>query len=839
MGQKLPDRISPTLLSRAPSYFSDSINTRDYILEMPSGFALSWRDVIAKPVGRDIWILRVPPASVKELISSGIPFRYIDELARPVPESGVLSYDMAVNRINKIWDEYPSLQGQGQVVSVKENRMDSADIDLLKRYLPSPNASATGETHATVMTTLIAGAGLSSYKGRGVAPEAFYSSSDFFSVLPDEASYYSGNGIEVQNHSYGAGIQNFYGINARAFDNSVNENERLLHVFSAGNSGTAGPAQGLYAPVRGYANITGNMKMAKNVFLVGAMDQRGNVPAASSKGPLYDGRIAPHVVAFGEDGSSGAAALASGVSLLMQQRYKQIHGLPASSAILRAALINSADDIGNKGPDYASGFGRMNGYEALKTIEEDRILQGSLASGDLKEFVIDVPGGIRELKFTLTWTDPAADAGAPKGMINDLDIELVAPGGELLLPWVLSIFPHPDSLSKAAARKADTLNVVEQITVDDPLPGQYIVRVRARQLVTASQDFYVAYNVSIDNEFSWDFPQANDVLVSGSNVILQWHGGSGLRGVLEQSRNGGTWELVSGDVNLADGSYSVQLDNNAYELSFRMQAGADIYTSSTALVAPDLVTEFAFVCDSTILNYWDKVTAASGYRLYRLNDDSMKLVAATEDTSVLVSRPGSEYFAVSSVINGRESFRGPASSYIFRRVGCYIDNFLADLLPDNTVRLSLELGTDFQVARIDFRKPSAGNRLVTTVALPSAGTITVFDENLQQGVNIYEVEVYLSDGRVIRSSRETVYYLGGKAHVLYPNPVMRGQDIFLLTDDPDEQMVFVYDNNGKILVHEVVVERNQRISTRNLPAGMYHLRVVSAGGSEHHRFIVL
>jgi hypothetical protein len=547
------------------------------------------------------------------------------------------------------------------------------------------------------------------------------------------------------------------------------------------------------------------------------------------------------VVAFGEDGSSGAAALASGVSLLLQQEYKKLNGLPAPSALIRAVLINSADDTGNEGPDYVAGFGRMNAYGALRTIQENRLLKGELSGMESREFQINVPVNSRELKLTLTWADPAAESGAAKSMINDLDLELIAPGGEVIAPWILSIFPNADSLAKPSRRGVDTLNIIEQVSLQDPAPGVYVVRVKARQLKTAAQDFHVAYALRGQDIFEWDFPQADDVMVSGEEVSLLWNEsfGAGVSGVLEQRIDGGAWELVSGNVDLNTGVWKYQLDPGAYELEFRMRIGAQEYMSGKALVAPDLINQFAFVCDTTILNYWASMPGASSYKLYRLDDDSMKNVASTTDTFALVQRQGSEYFSVASVVNGRESFRGGASSFIFMGTGCYIDNFLVDLLPDNTARLQLDLGSDFHVERVEFRKQSAGGKILFTSNSPTAGIITTFDDTLHQGLNIYQVYVHLSDGSVIKSREETVYYLGGKQYLLYPNPVIRGQDIFLLTEQPDDQQGVIYDVAGRVLLRFTIEERNQRVPVSSFPAGYYLMRIFSGAGTEVLRFLVL
>jgi hypothetical protein len=67
--------------------------------------------------------------------------------------------------------------------------------------------------------------------------------------------------------------------------------------MSAGNVGESFATDGKYANIPGYANLTGNFKMAKNIITVGAIDPKENIPPQSSAGPLYDGRIAPQLTA--------------------------------------------------------------------------------------------------------------------------------------------------------------------------------------------------------------------------------------------------------------------------------------------------------------------------------------------------------------------------------------------------------------------------------------------------------------------------------------------------------------------------------------------------------------
>jgi hypothetical protein len=840
VAQKLPTRISPALQSKSADYYLDSVSTFTYLVETANVEEIRFPGLKSRHLGWGVHAVSTSPAVLWKFMSSSVPYQFIDEQLRPVTEGGVLNYDMSANRITKAWHQFPGLKGEGQTVSVKENRMDTNDIDLLKRFVPSPAISPVGETHATVMTTLIAGAGNSFYTGRGVASKAKYSSSDFITVLPDTITYYTGLGIRVQNHSYGTGIQNFYGINARAFDLSSAAIPELIHVFSSGNSGNQASGQGVYAGISGLANITGNMKMAKNVLLVGAMDSAGIVPVLSSKGPLYDGRLAPHVVAFGEDGTSGAAALASGVSLLIQQLHASANSnrYPLAS-LTKAILANSADDIYTPGPDYTSGFGKMNAAAAIQTVMDNRFFAGEIDAASERDFSINVPAGAAELKVTLSWTDPAAAAGASKALLNDIDLKVLAPGGSVTDPWVLSIYPTTDSLLKSAERKRDSLNNIEQVSIEFPAEGSYTIRVLSGILRTPAQAFSIAYQVKLKDQFDWDFPKNNDVLISGNRVLARWSSTISGNGSLEISRNNGPWETLTNNLPLAEGSHPVQLADSAFEMKLRVRAGSASFETGPVLVAPVLQNRFGYVCDTVILNYWNKVKQASAYRLYRINYDSMQPLVLTSDTSAAVPRAGSSYFAVAPIINGREAFRGPAIDYTKQNVGCYINNFLVDLQVDETAKLNLSLGSLYNVKKIEFRKISENNKLIFSQDSPQGTAISFVDNDPHKGLNTYQALVYLNDGTIVYSNLETIYFLNDKAHIVFPNPVTRGTDVSIVSEQPDDETALIYDNQGRLLVNMIITDKVQKLPTSAFPAGMYHLRILSRDKpAVHYSFIV-
>ncbi|MEQ9165157.1 MAG: S8 family serine peptidase, partial [Fulvivirga sp.] len=387
-------------------------------------------------------------------------------------ETRVLDMNLNPNRINAIHAQYPTLDGQSIVVSIKEQAFNDTDIDLVGRTVDSDLKSPDLDNHATEMATIIAGAGNSFVTGRGVAKQAKITSSNFENVFPDENTDYQELNVSVQNHSYGTEIENLYGTKAMGFDQSANDNKQLLHVFSSGNQGEATSESGDYSGIAGYANLTGNFKMAKNVLVVGSVDTVNNVHFFVSVGPAYDGRIKPEVVAYSAVGSSNSAALVSGLTALVQEKYLEMNGVLPTSALVKSVLINTADDIGTADPDFKTGYGNVNGIKSIEAIASGQHFESTVSQGESQGFNIDLPANVSQLKITLVWNDPAAEVNASKALVNDLDLTVKSDEGTYQ-PWVLDASASKESLALPAQKGADHTNNIEQVVVDNPAEGSY------------------------------------------------------------------------------------------------------------------------------------------------------------------------------------------------------------------------------------------------------------------------------------------------------------------------------------------------------------------------------
>lgn len=236
----------------------------------------------------------------------------------------------------------------------------------------------------------------------------------------------------------------------------------------------------------------------------------------SGCGPTDDGRIKPDVVAVGQadpavrayglvtpdatgnyttnyDGTSFSAPLVTaGLGLCLQRRGQLFPNLDPAvdawrSSTLKALAIHTADDVLNPGPDYQSGWGLFNAVLAVEQIELDaqdgrgtHLKELELAVGVTNSWRIDLDGS--PFKATMAWSDPP---GVPTGyaddptpmLVNNLDLWIETEDGtQVFRPWILD----PDLQNEQESNRnafavtgIDDRNNVEQVYIENPIPGRY------------------------------------------------------------------------------------------------------------------------------------------------------------------------------------------------------------------------------------------------------------------------------------------------------------------------------------------------------------------------------
>lgn len=779
------------------------------------------------------------------LIPSGL-VDFIDAVRIPFEETAINGFDNSVNTINLVHDRLPSINGNGLVFSVKEDALDSTDIDFKGRYIASGISSQNQSSHASIMATIIGGAGNTYYTAKGAAWNAGISSSDFKTLLPDNDEDYSRLNISVQNHSYGTGIENYYGADAASYDASTQKFQSLVHVFSAGNSGEQISRDGKYSGIPGFANLSGSFKMAKNIITVAAIDSFYNSSSRSSKGPSYDGRIKPELVAFGQDGSSGASAIVSGIALLLQNANREAHDSLPPSSLVKAILLNTADDISNKGIDYTTGFGNVNAFRALQAMKNNTFFTGVSRPGSIESFVINVPDNVKQVKVLLCWNDIPAVANAISALVNDLDLtvkEIIS--GDTWQPWVLNHYPHEDSLKQFAVRKKDTINNVEQVTIDLPASGQYQINIANRRLLSEYQRFSVSYHIDTLNAFSWTYPTASDKLIAGSQIVFRWNNTFGMETAFLQCSydSGMNWKSIADNINLLKGYHSWNAPDSFTTALFRMNINNNLYYSDTISISEMLLPKVGFHCNDSVLLYWPQPDNIDKFIVYRLGEKYMEEIARLQDSFYLfsVADHSSLHYAIAPLhgenLTGHRSF---GFNYTTQGSGCYINSFLTDLLSADVSAIRLILGNLYNVTNITLEKFSNSDFIsFRSINSPVLMDYIWHDSSLTKGMNTYRVKILLSNGKIIYSSPETIYSFKNSTFLVFPNPLQRRQLLTIASDDPEDLECIIFNAQGIPILNKKLVEQIEKISMQTFSAGIYFYIIRRKGKIEHTGKIVL
>jgi PGF-pre-PGF domain-containing protein len=274
-------------------------------------------------------------------------------------------------------------------------------------------------------------------------------------------------------------------------------------------------------------------------------NNREGMAAFSSRGPTNDNRTKPDLVAPGTfiastrssqttgagwgiidnnylymGGTSMSTPIVAGAAALIRQYYTDIEGLEnPSAALIKATLINGARDMtpGQYGtgnyqeiegrPDYSQGWGRIDVENSLfprnsvvlKYHDNKRLND----TGESWNVTYSVNYSTQPFRATLVWTDYPRTEISDKDLVNDLDLAVIGPTGNVYLGNGRS--------------EPDNRNNVECINIPNPAVGNYTIHVNATHIAKEQQNFSLVLSFKEDNYIAF-LGITEDEVVRSENI---------------------------------------------------------------------------------------------------------------------------------------------------------------------------------------------------------------------------------------------------------------------------------------------------------------------------------
>ena len=480
--------------------------------------------------------INVPEARIYDLACRD-EIQWIE--AAPPPKQQLLDDVRATVGADSVQAAPYNLSGSGVALGMWDGGSPAATHEDFAGRLTIADGASTSD-HATTVAGIMAGDGSRSeacggtpYQWRGISIAADIIAYDWPYTLADlrsETSEAIGTyGIISSSNSWGWYVCgshcSYFGTYddwSKVYDNIVRGSRGApINVISgAGNDQDCVECQDSL-PDFPYGTVAGPGATAKNTIAVGATNALDKTMTTfSSWGPVKDGRLKPDIVAPGckptggvkgpvppndydapDCGTSYSTPVISGSIGILRQQFDLLGYADIMPHTYKAILIQTAEDLGNPGPDYAFGHGNLRLKDAVDLVianhpANELVRVDSVMDTEVDTYHMIVGPGADRMRVTLVWDDYRGTPGAAKALVNDLDLLLQSPLGT----WYYAYKLDPSDPSAPATTGYNDLDNVEVIEVASPDSGRWTINVQGTLVPEAPQQYTLA--------LPFDYPSA-------------------------------------------------------------------------------------------------------------------------------------------------------------------------------------------------------------------------------------------------------------------------------------------------------------------------------------------
>lgn len=546
-----------------------------------------------------------------------------------------------------------SLKGDGIVVGIGDGGSLSNHLDHGTSVLYSTDRynQAWGD-HPDLVAGIIGGNGTENTKYKGIAPNAKLVIENSSSIISKAPQYLEDYRMTITNNSYGPTFscrsKGMYYFSASNIDKQTTLHPKLTHVFAAGNSGW----QRCDTTGSDFSTIPAGGQVAKNSISVANVEMNRKKWKTSSVGPTADGRIKPDISAIGAqitslkrnkgygtvNGTSVSAPAVTGALALISERYVQLFETLPNGDLLKAILLNTAEDIGNKGPDFRFGFGLLNAPRAIEVLEAKNFITETIESSSKNRHELIIEENTEAISIMLYWHDlPQLDRNQSKVLVHDLDLRVIDENGQAFYPWVL----NPKDPASPAKKGVDTLNNMEQVTIMLPKPGKYTLEVTTKELAKFKNQYVLTWDIH-KPKVSMTYPVGGAPLTTNETTYISWQTSLANRNGdwrVEYNMDEGPWKTINTNLDetarfitftpTKDGNYRFRVTNLTTGIS-------DESKQASISIGRPTLTNATRICKDSVLISWKSVTKANKYDVFIYDGDKMQQIAEANDTFTVI-----------------------------------------------------------------------------------------------------------------------------------------------------------------------------------------------------------
>jgi hypothetical protein len=410
---------------------------------------------------------------------------WIDEYSPPKPlMDNIRVFTGASSPLHEV-----GFNGSGIVGEVKDSGLDQ-DHPEFEGQLLATDGSVDEDSHGTSTFGIVFAKGVND-RAKGMLPGG----QGVFATWgvgrkQSIANLVNNWGGVFQSNSWSSGsMDGSYGSNTRQNDEAVFDYDVTM-LYATGNGGSE--------------EAISQEATGKNVIGVGAFNHYNNqlrtddrhTGNQGNRGPTADGRIKPDVVGpydsiytttsgdrytSGFGGTSGATPVAAGAVGLIYEMYRENHfrnnpsgSMPHASTVKAILIADAYQYEFSQGGRFAQGWGLVdvgNVYNIGKNhlIDDEN---NALRTGETVSYKI-TPTRASPLKISLVWTDFPGTTSSAQHLVNNLNLKVTDPNDVVYF----GNYGLESSKWSEAGGEVDSLNNVENVFIENPIPGEWTIEV--------------------------------------------------------------------------------------------------------------------------------------------------------------------------------------------------------------------------------------------------------------------------------------------------------------------------------------------------------------------------